>query len=105
MALLRGERQRAMARIGIGGFGRVATGNKQRHRGAFAAAEAGERVGLSAILQEHCRDLDGVFRRLPAKSLHAIGGNVMKQRGAVNRRIEVRAAYRADRNDLPICFD
>lgn len=86
-------------------FGRVATGNKQRHRGAFAAVKAGEQVGLSAILQEHSRDLDGVFRRLLAKGFNAIGGNVMKQRGAVNRRIEMRAAYGADMNDLRICFD
>lgn len=71
------------------GRGGVAARYQKTHRRAFAAVEIGGRVRLGAVFQESLGDLDGVFWGPLALAFNAVGGDVVEESGAVDRRIEV----------------
>ncbi|MBI3695005.1 MAG: hypothetical protein HY238_09240 [Acidobacteria bacterium] len=68
----------------------------------MSAVHVGQRVNFGAGVEQGFRNFNGVFWSLLAVTLDAVGGDVMKQRRAMHRRVKVRDTRRTRSNQFRI---
>ena len=71
----------------------------------LTAVHVGDRVRRRARVEQRPRDLDRVAGRALAITLHAVGGDIVQQRRAMHRRIEMRHAGRSRMNERRVSGD
>ena len=86
-------------------LGRIAARYQHVHGGALGTVHVGERVGFGPGPQQRAGNFDSIGRRLLAVRLHAVGGHIVQQRGAVGCRIETADAARTGADESRIAAE